>query len=108
MNQTVIVQAYSRLSALKTTLPEKHYSDQGLVDEFHSVLETLQKESGHDLSAFRIPASEMEKESYCSNSMTGEMSYTGKMVCTRSYLMMRIDGVLCFFSLSKTTVGFAP
>jgi hypothetical protein len=70
----------------------------------------LQKESGHDLTAFRVPAGEMTKESTSSNTMTGEVNYTGRMECLRAYLMMRIDGVLGFFTLSssKTAMGFTP
>lgn len=110
MNQAAVAQAYARLSALKTNLPERYGADQSYIQEFHTVLDILQKESGVDLSASRVPESEIERESSGSNTLSGEVYYTGRMVCTRSYLMMKIDGVLGFFTLasSRTTVGFTP
>jgi len=110
VNQTEINQAYSRLGSLKTNLPEGFYADQTYVEEFHSILAILQKESGHDLTPLRVPGSEIQQEVSGGNYMTGEVNYTGRMVCHRNYLMMRIDGVLGFFTLSssKATVGFRP
>jgi hypothetical protein len=110
MNQTVIFQAYSRLKALKANLPDRIHADHTYVEEFDNILDILQKESGHDLSPFHVPASQMQRESSGGNYITGEVFYTGRTVCTRSYLMMRIDGVLGFFTLSgaKTNVGFTP
>ena len=108
MNQTSIKQAYSRLLALKDNLPQVFQADGTYVDEFHSILDTLQRESEQDLSAFRVPASEMMKQSSGGNDISGKVYYTGRKECLRAFLMMRIDGVLGFFALSdsKTTVEF--
>jgi hypothetical protein len=110
VNETAIKQAYVRLKSLKANLPDRIHADQTYVEEFHSIVDILQNESGHDLSAFRVPATQMQRESSGGNYITGEVFYTGRLVCTRSYLMMRIDGVLGFFTLvsSKETVGFIP
>ena len=108
MSQTSIKQAYSRLLALKDNLPQGFQADGTYVDEFHSILDTLQRESEQDLSAFRVPASEMMKQSSGGDDISGKVYYTGRKMCRRAFLMMRIDGVLGFFALSdsKTTVEF--
>ena len=108
MSQTSIKQAYSRLLALKDNLPQVFQADGTYVDEFHSVLDILQRESEQDLSAFRVPASEMMKQSSSGDDISGKVYYTGRKMCSRAFLMMRIDGVLGFFALSdsKTTVEF--
>jgi|ERR1700739_4456063 hypothetical protein len=108
MNQMALKQAYARLKSLKANLPDRFHADQTYVEEFHSILDILQQESGTSLSAFRVPANEMQRESSGGNSITGETYYTGRMVCHRTYLMMRIDGVLGFFTISspETAIGF--
>ena len=109
MSQTSIKQAYSRLLALKDNLPQVFQADGTYVDEFHCVLDILQRESEQDdLSAFRVPASEMMKQSSGGDDISGKVYYTGRKMCRRAFLMMRIDGVLGFFALSdsKTTVKF--
>src|SRR3984893_17754216 len=107
MNQTSVKQAYSRLLALKDNLPQGFQADGMYVDEFHSILDILHRESEQDLSAFRVPAREMMKES-SGDDISGKVYYTGRKMCRRAFLMMRIDGVLGFFALSdsKTTVKF--
>ena len=108
MSQTSIKQAYSRLLALKDNLPQGFQAEGTYVDEFHSILDTLQRESEQDLSVFRAPASEMMKQSSGGDDISGKVYYTGRKMCPRAFLMMRIDGVLGFFALSdsKTTVEF--
>jgi hypothetical protein len=108
MNQTSIKQAYARLLALKDNLPQGLQADGTYVDEFHCVLDVLQRESEQDLSAFRVPVSEMTKQNSGGDYISGKAYYTGRKECPRALLMMRIDGVLGFFAVSdpKTTVEF--
>jgi hypothetical protein len=110
MNESILKEAYSRLRALKDNLPNTYESDQTYVQEFHNILDILQKESGHNLGSFRVPESEMKRQSSGGNYISGEVYYTGRMVCPRTYLMMRIDGILNFFAISspKTKIGFSP
>ncbi len=108
-----LAEAHSHLLALKTDLPTGYNVEQTYVDEFHRILNVLQK-AGHDLNYLRVPDNEMKRQSLSANTLTGEVSYTGKKVCSRSYLMMRIDDllgseILIFKSpRSKPPIGFQP
>lgn len=108
--QDKLAQAYARLSALKTNLPETYTVEQKYVSEFHSILQVLERVSQCDLGSFRVPPEEVKPRWAGGNTLTGETWYTDEPECERSFLMMKIDGVLTFFSIvaspQKISVGF--
>lgn len=74
MDQRVLSQAYCRLAALQSNLPDGLHADQRYIEEFHNILDTLEKESSTNLGAFRIPASEITDEPpRMRNTLTGEV-----------------------------------
>lgn len=112
MNQIRLAEAYARINALKAHLPEAYVVEQKYVEEFHEVLSVLEQESCADLSKFRIPESEVRPRVISVRRMRGSVTYSDRSYCERSFLMMRIDGILGFFSLQmatpKTAIGFHP
>jgi hypothetical protein len=55
MTEVNFKQAYSLPVALKNNLPGSLTVDEKYVDQFHTILDVLEKESGHNLDAFRGP-----------------------------------------------------
>ena len=112
MSQDQLAQAYARLNSMKKNLPERFEADQKYIEEYHQILDLLERTSGSDLKAFRVPASEIQRETTGGNYITGEEYYSGRQVCERSYLSMKIDGVLGFFSIKTASkskeFGFKP
>jgi hypothetical protein len=112
MSQTSLAEAYARLQALKSNLPDAHEVDEKYVQEFHLALELLEPISGYDLSRFRVPLSEVHPQVSGRNYVTGKVYYSGRKVCERSFMMMKVDSVLGFFQIQtaprKGTIGFKP
>lgn len=99
MSQGQLALAYARLNSMKENLPKRFEADSKYIEEYHQILDLLQTASGNDLKSFRIPANEIHPETTGGNSITGEVYYSGRQVCERIYLMMKIDGVLGFFTI---------
>ena len=57
MNQTTLVEAYSRLKALKGNLPDRQTVSERYIVEFHSILDQLMKISQVNLNNFRVLSS---------------------------------------------------
>jgi hypothetical protein len=97
---------------MKDNLPENFEVDQKYVEEYHQILDLLQSASGSDLENFRVPASEIHPEVSGGNFITGQVTYSDRQVCERSYLMMKVDGVLGFFTIKTASkskeFGFKP
>jgi hypothetical protein len=97
--QKILQEAYARLQALKDNLPTGPLVEETYVQEYHSILDLLTTASGADLGNFRVPPSQVRPMlSFEENS------------CERTFLMMKIDGILMLFSLSsqKIQIGFKP
>jgi len=112
MDQVKIAQAYSILCALKENLPAAQIADEKYLNQFHDVLETLEKETGFDLKTFRVPFSE-SRLLIKGREVSRTRSYPEP--CDREFLMIRIDAVLKFFTIQPTrqesqprTIGFNP
>ena len=112
MSQDQLAQAYARLKSLKDNLPKTFEVDQKYVAEYHQILDTLQAVSGSDLKSFRVSPNEIHPETSGGNYITGEVHYSGRQVCERNYLAMKVDGVLGFFEIKtspkKKEFGFKP
>jgi hypothetical protein len=108
MKEMSVKQPYSRLEALKKNLPPSMTVDQKYVGEFHSILDSLEKESGASLNDFRVPGSELRRRMTTKNTLTGEVSYSESPECDRAFLMMKIDATLGFFTsrAERASIGF--
>jgi hypothetical protein len=94
----VFAQLLSRLTALKGNLP-KSTVDRKYADEFNSIITELETISSETLTDFKISASEIRPRIVSSNYITGEKSYSPESYCDRNFLLMKIDGVLGYFTL---------
>ena len=106
MNQDEVAQAYARLKSMQDNLPKHFEVDRKYVAEYHAILDLLQTASGSNLSGFRVPDTDIHDEVSGGNTITGKTYYSGRRVVQRSDLMMKVDGVLGFFTIK--TVGFNP
>ena len=110
MERPKVAEAYARLVALKSNLPEQTSVRAEYAQEFEAILDLLQETSGYDLRSFRVPPTEIKPR--VTSSGPHGVTYSKKPFCERSLLMMKIDGVLTFFkiqeSTQKTTIGFSP
>lgn len=102
----------ARLTALKNNLP-KYSVPRKYADEFNSILAELEKNSGENLNEFKIPASEIHPRVTSFNAMSGRKTYSSESYCDREFLLMKIDGVLGYFTLIlqptevKNQMGFS-
>ena len=58
MSQEKLAEAYARLGALKSNLPDFDFVPEKYVQEFHAIMDALQLVS--DLRTFRVPPSELQ------------------------------------------------
>ena len=114
MSNVEMLEAYSRLKALRQNVPP-HRVGSAFVNEFHGALDLLTKVSGLDLSNFRVPPSQVQPIAVAGNYLTGETDYSSDSFCDRDYLLMKVDGVLSMFELlmtqastGKPAIGFNP
>ena len=113
MTQVKIIEAYSRLKALKEHVPGP-FVDTKYVREFHLILDPLEESSGTSLATFKIPETEI-KRVITSVRRGREATYSKEPHCERAFFDMRLDGVLTMFELllnagagSKGAIGFKP
>jgi len=103
---------YARLEALRSNLPEGLKVEEKYVTEFHGILSLLEKASGADLTVFRVPGEELKRRITSANPGAGTVGYSDSKFCERSFLMMKVQGVLGFFTLElsspKPAMGFVP
>jgi len=109
-NEAVITEAYARLESLRDNLPDFSVGEK-YVREFHEILQLLEKDSGADLTRFRVPAGEVKPRVTSANYLRGTCTYSKTGYCDRSFLKMKVDAVIRFFELqssnSKPAIGFA-
>ena len=102
MSDATLFEAYARLNALKSNVPEYYQVHEKWVVEFHSILDLLQATTGHELSNFRVPTSEVHpmvvSVQMASMGRPGRTNYSRDNHCERSFLVMKIDGVLNYFT----------
>jgi hypothetical protein len=104
-----LAQAYFLLRSLKDNTPDSHEVDQKWVDDFHSLLDTVEKETGTELAAFRVDASELfhpaigATRGYARRGriVPGVVRYSNKMVVTRTRFMHKVDAVLSYFQFKQ-------
>ncbi len=106
-----IAKSLARLTALKANIPQ-HNVGKKYADEFNSVVNILEEFSGDNLVEFKFPESEIKPIVVSFNMISGSKSYSAESFCDREYLLMKLDGVLGYFTLSlqpneiKEQIGF--
>ena len=109
-NQDRIVRLYSRLTSLKQNLPVGANIAAQYINEYHSILLELQKITS-DLSEFFVPEGDISPVVTSFNYRTGKKFYSEKLFCERSFLLIKLDGLLGYFQIKylseeKPTIGF--
>jgi len=92
-----LVKILARLTAVKKNIPTTHLVEKKYVEEFHDILSGLEKISGEDLQEFRVPNQEINPR-VTSISYGGGKTYSSESYCQREFLLMKIDGVLGYFT----------
>ncbi|MGA2481568.1 MAG: hypothetical protein ABSF92_00440 [Candidatus Acidiferrales bacterium] len=107
MNNAILAEAFARLNAVRGNLPDSLVIHEKYVNEFHDILDLLTKETGTDLSRFRVPASELKRTPTSFTPGRGTR-YSEAKYCDRQFLLIKIDSVLGFFKLqtAKSEIGF--
>lgn len=112
MSQEELAQAYARLKSMKDNLAKTHEVDRKYIVEYHRILDQLEAATGSKLHDFRVPDTEIHPQISGGNYITGEVHYSGRQVCERSYLAMKVDAVLGFFTIKTASrpkeFGFKP
>lgn len=105
---SALAEAYSRLVSLKEHLPQGRDVGDIYINEYREILSLLEKESGADLSGFRLTKA-LQPIPH-SNSSTGKIDFT--YLVDRNVLLMKADGLLRFFQITtsghKSSIGFQP
>jgi len=97
----------ARLTALKNNLPSGRSTPVKYVSEFNSIITEIEKSTEEKLDEFKIPFSEIRPQQISSRIFTDES------FCDREFLLMKIDGVLGYFTLLlqpadiKNRMGFS-
>ena len=108
-----LAQALFLLKSLQKNIPNDYEVDRKWVDDFHSILDSVEKDTEADLSAFRIQPSELHRRvlgtAPIGPNMQRETKYGGTVV-ERARLIQKVDAVLGYFEFSNSTpkqsIGF--
>jgi hypothetical protein len=116
MSTEEITRPYVRLESLRSNLPEHRTVGERYVDEFHQILDSLEKASGQSLDEFRVPLNEKSTRRlpsrYRGTGSPLKVTYSTVSRYERSFLLMKIEGVLRLFQLQTcdqdSRIGFRP
>ena len=106
-------QAYFLLESLKKNIPDSFEVDQKWVNDFHAILDTVEKDTGNNLDAFRVPQGELHHpivsvRRASRHGQPGEVRRsTTRTVVERARLLHKVDAVLSYFQFSGNS-GDAP
>lgn len=109
MSQLELLEAYARLKGFKDNVPTTDSIRDNYVNDFHSIIDLLEKITGRNLSGFRVSPDVMYRQYV--DWRKGQM--TREQYCPRPALMMKVDAVLTFFQFQlqdhkKGPIGFRP
>lgn len=116
MDANASLEAYARLNSLRANRPEAFEVHEKWVTEFHAILDILESVSGQALANFRVPVPEVRPRiTGVVPARTGRPSRVYRSsdgYCERTFLVMKIDGVLNYFSYQsqhgQRVIGFQP
>ena len=111
MDVNEVVKAYTLLSSLKQNLPQAFEVGKEWVDDFNSLLDTVEKWTGQSLQEYRVLEGELRRQVVARNPMMGTTSYGKHLVIRRSRLLLKVDAVLAYFQLKmgspeRNPIGF--
>jgi hypothetical protein len=90
--------AITKFEAFRTHPP--NWITQEAVDEFHAILSMLETAGSLDLSAFRIPDSQMKPKivgvSRGTRSRAGRVQMSARPCCDDDYFKRQVDGVALY------------
>jgi len=103
-----LAQAFFLLQSLKKNLPDTHEVGQKWVTDFHSILDTVEKETGADLSAFRAQEADLYHPvvSVRRASRFGQRGHVDRskaIVIERRRLLHKVDAVLGYFQYTQSS-----
>ncbi len=115
-----LTQAYFLLKSLKDNIPDTHEIDEKWVSDFHKILDTVEKETDSDLTAFRVDASELfhpqtgASRAYARRGriVPGIVHYSERNVIKGTRFMHKLDAILSYFQFkqgsgeSESRIGF--
>ncbi|GAC1432077.1 MAG: hypothetical protein NVS1B11_02870 [Terriglobales bacterium] len=96
-----IARACTLLAAIKRNIPTKFEIAKSWVNDFHSVLDRVERSTGESLQNFRIADTDLYKESLGGNTKTGEVYYSGKILVDRGRFLTKLDAALAHFASGK-------
>ena len=115
MEQTTLLELYTRLVKLREHLPEGGYVAERYIEEYNNLLFALSDKSGINLDGFSILESDLhEKEGEPYVTKIGTMAkHPSTQVCERPFYLMKLDAVLLFFEMQTNNtksrpIGFSP
>jgi len=97
-----MIKAYALLSSLRQNLPDKFEVGKEWVDDYHSILDSIEKETGEGLGEFRVSSNDVYLPVVGGNTITGEIRRGKKFVVQRTRLLMKVDAVLEYFQFQET------
>jgi hypothetical protein len=89
----------ARLTSLKNNIPKDQLINREYADEFTSILLGLEKYSNENLADFLLTDDKINPKIVSFNMRTGDKKYSSDEYCSRNFLLMKIDGVLSYFTL---------
>jgi hypothetical protein len=95
--------AVARLHGLRPQVAEEArrslYVDERLIREYHGALDLLSA-IGYDVTEFRVPDDEIQRQVSSSNYLTGAKTYTETRSATGTLALAKVDAALEYFRLS--------
>jgi hypothetical protein len=105
-----LTQSFFLLKSLKENLPDEFRIERKWVGDFHSILDTVEKETGFDLGAFRVGQDDLSRPAISRNPMTGTTTYSKVLMIERTRLLHKVDAALSYFEFvqgqPKQSIGF--
>jgi len=89
---------WAKFEAYRSNLPRSF--DENEIARHHEILGMLESATGEDLSAFRIPDSEMKPRvvsfSFAAHRRPGQVNMSKKRYCDSKLVQQQIDGILYY------------
>jgi hypothetical protein len=103
-----LAQAFFLLQSLKENMPHTSDIAKKWVDDYHSILDTVEKETGTNLSPFRVPETDFQRQVVSARRGSfrggpGHVQYGDNVVVSHARLAHKVDAVLSYFRYSQGT-----
>jgi hypothetical protein len=101
-----LAQAFFLLQSLRQNVPNSSQVGQKWVDDFHSILDTVEKETGANLTAFRVQQTDLYHPVISTRRASrygraGHIDRSKAIVVERARLMHKMDAVLSYFQYTQ-------